>query len=74
MSCDGGIINQGFCGEVIVLMTYHSSVYHTVKIGVRIVQIVLHKKIDIQFEKVNKPTLLGKTARGRGGFGSTGTN
>ena len=74
MSCDDGIINQDFCGEVIVLMTYHSSVYHTVKIGDRIVQLVLHKKIDIQFEKVDNPALLGETARGRGGFGSTGTN
>ena len=30
---DNGIINQDFPGEVIVLMTNHRSVYHTIKIG-----------------------------------------
>ena len=39
-------------------MTYHSSVYHTVKIGDRIVQIVLHKKIDVQFEKSRRPYIV----------------
>ena len=55
-------------------MTNDNSGYHTVKIGDRIAQVVLHKRIDVQFEKVDDPTLLGKTARGRGGFDSTGTN
>ena len=55
-------------------MTNHNSGYHTVKIGDRIAQVVLHKRIDVQFEKVDDPTLLGKTAGGRGGFDSTGTN
>ena len=55
-------------------MTNHNSGYHTVKIGDRIAQVVLHKRINVQFEKVDDPTLLGKTAGGRGGFDSTGTN
>ena len=33
ISCDGGIINQDFRGEVIVLMKNPSSIYHTIKIG-----------------------------------------
>ena len=43
-------------------MTNHNSGYHTVKIGDRIAQVVLHKRIAVQFEKVDDPTLLGKTA------------
>ena len=74
MSCDDGIINQDFCGEMIVLMTYHSSVYHTVKIGDRIVQTFCIKKLMSNLKKVDDLTLLSETARGRGGFGSTGTN
>ena len=45
ISCDGGVVNQDFRGEVVILMTNHSSIYHTVKIGHRIAQIVLHKKM-----------------------------
>ena len=43
-SCDGGIIDQDSRGKVVVLMTNHNSGYHTVKIGDRIAQVVLHKK------------------------------
>ena len=73
-SCDDGIIDQYFRGKVVVLMTNHNSGYRTVNIGDRITQVVLHKKINVQFKNVDDPTLLGETARGRGGFGSTGTN
>ena len=41
VSCDDGKIDQDFRGEVITLMTNHSSVYHTVNICHRIAQIVL---------------------------------
>ena len=41
VSCDDGKIDQDFRGEVIALMTNHSSVYHTVNICHRIAQIVL---------------------------------
>ena len=32
------------------------------------------KKYDVIFEKVSETALLGKTKRGIGGFGSTGSN
>ena len=31
------------------------------------------KKFDVKFERVSESSLLGKTKRGIGGFGSTGT-
>ena len=53
-------------------MNNHSNVYHAIKIGDRIAQIVFIKKYDVEFEQVNDPAFLGETTPGENGFGSTG--
>ena len=52
-------------------MNHHPHEVYTVRTGDRIGQIVFMKKYDVTFEIVSDSTLLGRTKRGSGGFGST---
>ena len=66
-----GVIDSGYRGELIFkfdINTHNSPVY---EVGDRIGQIVIMPYPEVQFEEVFE---LSKTARGRGGYGSTGTN
>ena len=74
VSCDGGVLDSGFRGVVAVFMTNHDSKLYTVKIDDRIAQLIIHKKIDVEFETVYEENDLGKTNRAEGEFGSTGKN
>ena len=57
---------------MVILVNNHSDVYHKIKIGDRIGQIVLIKKYDVEFEQVNNPAIWGETTGGENGFESTG--
>lgn len=66
-----GVIDSGYRGEIMLkfdINTHNSPVY---EIGDRIGQIVILPYPQIEFEEVFE---LSKTTRGKGGFGSTGTN
>ena len=66
-----GVIDSGYRGELIFkfdINTHNSPVY---EIGDRIGQIIIMPYPQIEFEEAWE---LSKTARGKGGYGSTGTN
>ena len=66
-----GVIDSGYRGEIMLkfdINTHNSPVY---EIGDRIGQIVIMPYPQIEFEEAFE---LSKTARGKGGYGSTGTN
>ena len=66
-----GVIDSGYRGELIFkfdINTHNSPVY---EIGDRIGQIIIMPYPKIEFEEVWE---LSKTERGKGGYGSTGTN
>ena len=66
-----GVIDSGYRGEIMMkydINTLNSPVY---KVGDRIAQIIILPYPQIEFEEAWE---LSKTQRGKGGFGSSGTN
>jgi dUTP pyrophosphatase len=66
-----GTIDADYRGEVKVLLVNLSATEVTVNDGDRIAQMVVSRYEQVAFKEV---TELSDTARGAGGFGSTGTN
>lgn len=64
-----GVIDSDYRGEIMVALHNHSLETHTVAVGERIAQIVITPYLTANF--VLSDTL-EDTARGEGGFGSTG--
>ena len=64
-----GVIDSDYRGELIVALHNHSDVTQTVESGDRIAQLVIAPVVTAAFEEVDD---LDGTARGAGGFGSTG--
>ena len=65
-----GLIDAGYRGEVKVLLINHDAVEpFLVTHGDRIAQLVIHKVQDLAIHEVDE---LPESARGEGGFGSTG--
>lgn len=65
-----GTIDSDYRGEVKVLLINHGTEPFTVTRGERIAQMVVKPLADVAFEVVES---LDDTARGAGGYGSTGT-
>lgn len=66
-----GVCDEDYRGEYIVAIHNDSDEERTIYHGDRIGQIILQKRYDVEFEEVDE---LDETARGEGGFGSTGKN
>ena len=64
-----GIIDSDYRGELIVALKNTSNEVQTVENGERIAQIVVTPYISVTFNEVDS---IGTTARGEGGFGSSG--
>jgi dUTP pyrophosphatase len=64
-----GTIDSGYIGSIRVILFNHSPIRYDVKAGQKIAQLVIKKIITPELEIVGH---LGNTARGNGGFGSTG--
>ena len=64
-----GIVDSDYRGEVIVALHNHSDEYRIVEPGQRIAQLIVQPYIKVEFNEVDS---LNTTARGTGGFGSTG--
>lgn len=64
-----GTIDADYRGEVKVLLINHGDAAFTIQRGERIAQMVIAPITQPEFEKVES---LSETARGEGGFGSTG--
>ena len=71
ITVDAGLINADYRGIVEMLIVNHSEAAFTVRVGVKVAEIVFVKRIDPDFQKVEKKDL-SKTKREKGGFGSTG--
>lgn len=64
-----GTIDADYRGEVKIILVNHGKAPFHIKKGDRIAQLVAHKVERMTFEKTEK---LEDSARGHGGFGSTG--
>lgn len=64
-----GVIDSDYRGEIIVALHNHSGEDRRIYNGDRIAQIIITPYIHADFEEVSE---LSPTARGEGGFGSTG--
>lgn len=65
----GGVIDSGYRGEVLIGIMNLSDVEYTIRKGEKVAQMIIQRKETIEVEEVSE---LGETARGEGGFGSTG--
>lgn len=64
-----GVIDSDYRGEVVVGLTNHSSEPYTIQNGERIAQIII---APVALPEIVECDSLDDTARGAGGFGSTG--
>lgn len=64
-----GVIDSDYRGEILVALHNHSNVAQTVINGERIAQMVIAPYLTANFVEAEQ---LEETARGEGGFGSTG--
>lgn len=65
-----GVVDCDYRGEIMVALHNHSNTEQAVSKGERIAQMVIAPYITAEFDVVKE---LSDTARGAGGFGSTGT-
>ena len=65
----GGILDEDYTGEVIVIMLNTTDKYLSINNGDRIAQMAIRPYYQGEFEEVDE---LDKTERGDGAFGSTG--
>ena len=65
-----GVIDADYRGELMVSLHNHSGEERTVEHGDRIAQLVIAPYLTARFQEMEE---LDDTARGSGGFGSTGT-
>jgi dUTP pyrophosphatase len=64
-----GTIDQGYRGEIGVILINHGKLPFHVEIGMKIAQMVIKPVLSVKVKNVEE---LDKTDRGAGGFGSTG--
>ena len=64
-----GVVDADYRGEVMVSLHNHSSAAQTIESGERIAQLVITPFLKAEFTQSEE---LSDTARGAGGFGSTG--
>ena len=65
-----GVVDRGYRGDVGVALVNHSAHDYLVETGDRIAQLIIEKCASVDVVSVDS---LNDTARGSGGFGSTGT-
>ena len=64
-----GTIDEGYRGEVGVILINHGSDAFTVEKGMKVAQMIIKPVVTVDIEEVDE---LSDTHRGEGGFGSTG--
>ena len=64
-----GTVDEGYRGEIGVLLINHGSNIFDVEPGMRVGQLVVQRRLEIELVEVDE---LAGTERGSGGFGSTG--
>jgi len=66
-----GTIDEGYRGEIGIILINHGKKVFTVEKGMRIAQMVIKPILEVTVEEIKE---LSGTTRGEGGFGSTGTH
>lgn len=66
-----GTIDEGYRGEIGVILINHGKTYFQVEKGMKIAQMVIKPVLQVEVEEVNS---LSQTSRNMGGFGSTGSS
>lgn len=69
-----GTVDADYRGDVGVLLVNHGSQPWRWERGERVAQLVVQRVACVELVPVASPELLGTTARGTGGFGSTGSS
>jgi dUTP pyrophosphatase len=64
-----GTIDEGYRGEIGVILINHGKKEFMVERGMRVAQLVIKPLLSVQIEEISAQTA---TPRGAGGFGSTG--
>lgn len=64
-----GVVDSDYRGEIMVFLHNDSNFVRTIQNGERIAQIIITPYLNVEFNEVDT---LSDTARGEGGFGSTG--
>jgi dUTP pyrophosphatase len=64
-----GTIDEGYRGEVGVILINHGSAPFEVTPGARVAQLVVQRRLEVQVVEIDE---VSATARGAGGYGSTG--
>lgn len=64
-----GLIDEGYCGEIVVKLFNHGNLDYTVKRGDKISQLVV---LPVHYEDVEIVEDISGGARGENGFGSSG--
>jgi dUTP diphosphatase len=65
-----GTVDEGYRGEVGVILINHGQTMFAVEAGMKIAQLVVSPRVQVDVQEVAE---LSDTQRGAGGFGSTGT-
>lgn len=65
----GNVIDEGYTGEISVTLVNHGNEYKTFHVGDKICQLLI---IPVKYLDVEVVSSFPETARGSGGFGSTG--
>ncbi len=65
-----GVVDADYRGEIMVALHNHSAIPQSIAKNERIAQLVIAPFLSVDFNEVDE---LEDTARGSGGFGSTGT-
>ena len=66
-----GTIDEGYRGNIGVILINHGKEKFNVECGMKIAQLVIKKTYDVEFIECDS---LGNSVRGDGGFGSSGNN
>ena len=68
-----GTIDADYRGEIkVLLLNLSAENPFVIEKGERIAQMIIQRVPEVMFEEVDDLDTLGKTSRGKGGFGSTG--
>ncbi len=67
-----GTVDEDYRGELKVLLINHGQESFTVEPGMRVAQMVIAAVAHVDIVEVDSVEALGETARGAGGYGSTG--
>ncbi len=68
----GGVVDAGYRGEILIGMMNLSDAPYTFEKNHKVAQMIIQKREDVEIVEVENAAELSDSARGEGGFGSSG--